>query len=129
MAELVFTEELKGKGAPVEGSENAFTARTTGKNSAGDDVVFESDILMTDDGFTEVGRITYAHRGTLEFDTVGIGHMGPSAIPGVNHGSVIWNITGADGEFAGATGLITANFTFSDEGDVVDNHYVRIFTP
>ena len=38
-------------------------------------------------------------------------------------------ITEGDGEFSGATGLITSNFTFSAEGDVVDNQYVRIYTP
>ncbi len=129
MAELVFTEELTGMGAPVEGSDNTFRAQTSGRNSHGDDVSFESEILMTDDGFTETGSLTYAGRGTLKFETVGIGHMGPSAIPGLNHGSVIWRVTEADGEFAGATGLITSNFTFSEQGDVVDDHYVRLFTP
>jgi len=54
--------------------------------------------------------------------------MAPSAIPGLNHGAILWNITEGDGEFSGATGLITSNFTFSEQGDVVDNHYVRLYT-
>ena len=41
----------------------------------------------------------------------------------------MWIVTEADGEFRGATGLITSNFTFSEQGEVVDNHYVRIYTP
>ena len=55
--------------------------------------------------------------------------MGPSAVEGLNHGAALWKITGGDGEFSGATGLITSNFTFSEQGDVVDNHYVRLYTP
>jgi len=50
-----------------------------------------------------------------------LGHMAPSAVSGLNHGAALWTITEGDGEFSGATGLITSNFTFSDQGDVVDN--------
>ena len=95
----------------------------------GENVTFESEVVMTDDGFDEVGTITYAGRGSLKFKIVGTGHMAPSAVSGVNHGSIIWSITEGDGEFSGATGLITSNFTFSEQGDVVDNEYVRIYTP
>jgi len=58
-----------------------------------------------------------------------LGHMAPSAVSGLNPGAVLWTITEGDGEFSGATGIITSNFTFSDQGDVVDNEYVRIYTP
>ena len=47
--------------------------------------------------------------------------MAPSAVSGLNHGASLWTITESDGEFSGATVLITSNFTFSDQGDVVDN--------
>ena len=30
---------------------------------------------------------------------------------------------------AGATGLITSNFTAGSKGEVVDNHVVRLFIP
>ena len=55
--------------------------------------------------------------------------MAPSAVSGLNHGAVLWTINEGDGEFSGGTGIITSNFTFSDQGDVVDNEYVRIYTP
>ena len=58
-----------------------------------------------------------------------MGHMAPNAVSGLNHGAVLWTITEGDGEFSGGTGIITSNFTFSDQGDVVDNEYVRIYTP
>jgi len=101
----------------------------SGTGPKGEALTFESEVVLGDDGFDEVGTINYVGRGTLKFENVGKGHMGSSAVEGLNHGAAIWKITGGDGEFSGATGLITSNFTFSAEGDVVDNQYVRIFTP
>ena len=54
--------------------------------------------------------------------------MALGTVSGVNHGTIMWLVTEGDGEFSGASGLITANFTFSEQGDVVDNQYVRIYT-
>jgi len=84
---------------------------------------------MNSDGFDEFKTITYGDRGNLKFETIETGHIAQSAVEGLNHGSLIWNITGGDGEFSRATGLITFNFTFSAEGDVVDNQYGRLSTP
>jgi hypothetical protein len=42
---------------------------------------------------------------------------------------VIWSITRGDGRLAGASGLITSNFTVSATGDVVDNQFVVLFLP
>ena len=129
MAEIVFSMELRGNAQPVEGKENTFHAQTTGTGPNGEMVEFESDVVLLSEGFDEYGTISYAGRGTLKFKTIGVGHMGPSPVPGLNHGSIIWTVTEADGEFSGATGLITSNFTFSEQGEVVDNQYVRIYTP
>ncbi len=86
-------------------------------------------MVLTGDGFDEFGTINYAGRGSLKFKTVGVGNIGPSPVAGLNYGTVMWSVTEGDGEFSGASGLITSNFTFSEQGDVVDNHYVRLFTP
>ncbi len=129
MAEIVFATESRGKGVPVEGRENTFHVESSGTGPGGERVTFESEVVLTDDGFDEVGTITYAGRGSLKFNTVGKGHMAPSPISGINHGTAMWRITEGDGEFSGATGLITSNFTFSEQGDLVDNEYVRIYTP
>ena len=129
MTEIVFTEELRGKAVPAEGKENTFHARTSGRGARGEDVSFESDVVLGDDGFDEFGSLTFAGRGTLKFETIGRGHIGPSPNSGMNHGAVLWKVTEGDGEFQGVSGIITSNFTFSDQGDVVDNHYVRIYTP
>jgi len=129
MAEIVFSMELKGKAAPVEGKDNTFHAETSGTGPGGEAVAFESEVVMTDEGFDEVGTINYAGRGSLKFKTVGVGNIGPSPVAGLSHGTVMWSVTEAEGEFSGATGLITSNFTFSEQGDIVDNHYIRLFTP
>jgi hypothetical protein len=39
----------------------------------------------------------------------------------------MWTVTGGDGLFAGAQGLITSNFTVNLEGDVVDHHVARLY--
>ncbi len=129
MAELVFATETRGKGVPVDGRENTFHVECSGTGPGGESVTFESEVVLTSDGFDEVGTINYAGRGSLKFKTVGVGHMAPSPVSGINHGTVMWSITEGDGDFSGATGLITSNFTFSEQGDVVDNQYVRLYTP
>jgi len=58
---------------------------------------------------------------------VGEGYLGPSAEPKLSHGSVIWRIEEGEGQFAGASGLITSNFLVSDAGAVTDNHFGVIF--
>ena len=129
MADIVFAMELRGSAAPVEGRENTFHAETFGTGSQGEAVSFESEVVLSGDSFDEVGSINYEGRGSLKFNTVGVGHIGPSPISGLNHGTIMWRVTEGDGEFSGATGLITSNFTLTEQGALVDNHYVRIFTP
>ena len=128
MAEIVFAMELRGKGVPVEGRENTFHVETAGTGPDGESVRFESEVVLTGDGYEESGTINYSDRSSLKFKTVGVGHMAPSPVSGLNHGTAMWIVTEGDGEFSGAAGLITGNFTFSEPGDVVDNHYVRIYT-
>jgi len=42
---------------------------------------------------------------------------------------VVWAVTGGDGWLTGARGLITSNFVASADGQVVDNHFARIYLP
>ncbi len=110
MAKILFATVSKRKGAPVEGREGVFHVECSGTGSQGESV-------------------TFAGRRSLMFTTVASGHMAPRAVSGLNHGAALWTITEGDGAFSGTTRLITSNFTFSDQGDVVDNQYVRIYTP
>jgi hypothetical protein len=74
--------------------------------------------------FQEAGSITFGEGGhRLFFSTVGQGSLGPSADPGLKQGAVTWKIDHGEGQFAGASGLITSNFFVSATGEVTDHHY------
>ena len=70
--EIIFSMELRGNAVPVEGRENTFHAETCGTEPGGESVAFESEVVLMDDGFDEVGTIRYAGRGSLKFNT---GHV------------------------------------------------------
>jgi len=40
---------------------------------------------------------------------------------------VIWKVERGEGQFEGASGLITSNFFVSTTGEVTDNHFGVIF--
>ena len=148
MRELIFALTFTGRAGPVPGSETTRRAMTVapsqvirtvlgpgGVESAvetidGERAVLESRVERFADGsFVEDGTISYGRAGKVSFVTVGRGSVGPSPIPGWVHGAVIWSVTGGDGLFEGAQGLITSNFVASAGGDVVDNHFTRLYVP
>lgn len=148
MKELVFALEFKGTAAPVPGSENRLRAKTsaTGQTlrsvlkldgvqaaiepAGGDSASFESEVEIIGEGtFLESGSITYGRAGKVTFKTVGQGMLGASPLPDVQRGAVIWEVTGGEGRFQGAKGLITSNFTVGQQGEVTDDHFVRMFLP
>jgi hypothetical protein len=95
---------------------------------AGERATLQSRVERFDDGsFVEDGRITYGGAGAVTFVTVGRGAVSPSPIAGWPHGTVTWRVTGGDGLFAGAQGLITSNFAVSAQGEVVDHHVARLY--
>jgi hypothetical protein len=42
---------------------------------------------------------------------------------------VTWEVVSGQGTLAGATGLITSNFTVGARGEVVDNQFSVLFQP
>jgi hypothetical protein len=97
---------------------------------SGDSAVLESTVERFADGsFVEAGVITYGSLGRVSFLTAGTGTVGPSPIEGWVHGSVMWIVTGGEGQFSGARGLITSNFVASAQGEVVDNQFARLYVP
>lgn len=148
MRQLTFALQFKGSAAPVPGSETKLQAKTSASgqtlrtalqpnaiesriDSLGPDVArFESEVQILADGkFLESGTIAYGGAGTISFETVGQGILGPSGIEGLQRGAVIWSVTRGEGGLAGATGLITSNFTVGQAGEVVDNQFAALFLP
>jgi hypothetical protein len=146
--ELVFALEFRGRGGPIPGSPTKRQARTTAPSQVwrailgpegvsavvepvpGESAVLESRVERAPDGsFAEDGTITYGRAGSITFDTVGRGHVGAAPDGRGSHGVVMWRITGGDGRFAGARGLITSNFTVTPDGQVTDDHVTRLYLP
>ena len=144
MRELVFALEFRGTaGAAADGTRrarstapsqslttvlgaNGVRAETTAVD--GEQAVLESVVERSPDGsFVEEGTITYGRAGSVTFATVGRGTVAPAPLPGWTSGAVMWTVTGGRGTFAGATGLITSNFTVSAQGVVVDHHVARLY--
>jgi hypothetical protein len=148
MRQLTFALQFKGSAGPVPGSDTKLQAKTSasgqtlrtalrpggidaGVDSLGGEAVrFESEVQMVGDGtFLEAGTIAYGGAGTISFETVGQGILGPSGIDGLQRGAVIWRVTRGEGRLAGATGLVTSNFTVGQAGEVVDNQFAVLFLP
>jgi len=148
MREVVFALEFKGTAGSVPGSPSKRQARSTAPSQtlstvlgadgvrariepgAGERAVLESRVERFDDGsFVEDGTITYGSAGSVSFETLGRGRVGPAPVPGWVVGGVVWTITRGDGAFAGAQGVITSNFTVSTDGVVIDHHVTRLYLP
>lgn len=144
MREVVFALEFRGRA--VADADGTRRARSTAPSQTlttvlgadgvhaetkpvdGEEAVLESVVERFADGsFVEDGSITYGPAGSVTFATVGRGTVAPAPLAGWTSGAVLWTVTGGRGMFAGATGLITSNFTVSAQGAVVDHHVARLY--
>jgi hypothetical protein len=101
-------------------------------HSDGELAFFESELWLTaSDEFQEAGEITFGDgtRHTLKFSTAGNGHVSPGIEPGMIAGAASWQIEAGEGQFAGARGFITSNFTITASGDRCDLHCGVVFLP
>jgi hypothetical protein len=146
MSQIGYAMQFKGSAGPQEGKENELWAKTGSATNtiatalgaggptlsideaAAQRASFSSNVQMFEDGeFTEDGTIDFGEAGTLQFSTIGTGWMGPSAEGGFTHGGISWKVDSGTGPLAGATGIITSNFTVSGSGEVVDNQWGALF--
>jgi hypothetical protein len=146
--ELVFALEFRGKAAAVPGVEGAREAHTSAavaglvtyvggdwlrtrlESGRGEGATLRARVQRFADGtFVEEGRIAYGDAGAIAFETVGRGWVGRRPGTDIVVGAVVWRITRGEGGFAQAEGLITSNFSVTDDGAVVDHHFARIYLP
>ncbi len=145
MRQVLYAMQFKGTGGPAE-EPNVLNAATSSPSSqvtstvggsgvstriepaSGERAQFTSEVRLTGGtSFTETGTITFGNGNSLTFSTIGEGYLAPSPEDGLNHGSVMWRIESGQGQFEGASGIITSNFTFSAQGEVADNHFGLIW--
>jgi len=146
MKQIIYAMQFKGKAAPTA-SANVMKASTSASSNtlttvvgangvqgkiepvAGSNAEFESEVTLTGDtSFLEKGTIRFGDgNNRLHFSTVEHGYLGDSPDPKLKSGAVMWRVDGGEGQFAGASGYITSNFTLSDAGEVTDNHFGVIF--
>ena len=149
MQQLVYAMQFKSRAVPREGqsgvmhvqgdaaSSSITTVINEGGLTGGFDpaavvpVQFESDVTVgADNTFTEAGSITFgSSRNRLYFKTVGRGWMGESPDPTLKQGTVTWTVDRGEGQFAGAGGVITSNFTLDEKGEVSDYHLGVLYIP
>lgn len=103
-----------GSLAPAPGGEAAFTSVVT---------------FTGETSFQETGTIGFGEGHALHFSTVGSGYLAPCADPTRKHGAVTWRIDSGEGQFTGASGLITSNFFVDEQLAVVDHHFGVLLLP
>ena len=142
MHQLMYIMQFKGYAAPVGASPHVLQVITIASSCTittaigaegvhstlqlieGGQAAFESTVTFTEETtFQASGSIAFGEGGhRLSFRTVGQGYLGPSAEPGLKQGAVIWQVDRGEGQFTGASGLITSNFFVSATGEVTDYH-------
>lgn len=140
MQQIVYAMRFRGEGAPADdGTMRAATRSPSTRimssvgssglsaqidGTDGGEATFTSEVRMTGDtSFTETGTITFGEGNSFDFSTIGEGYMGSSPVAGLAHGAISWRIDRGAGQFAGATGIITSNFTFSEQGEITDYQF------
>ena len=148
MREVIYALRFSGQAEPVGEVGNVLKATTSAPSSAlastigadgltgtlapasGDAATFESEVTFTGEtSFLETGTIGFGDGNRLTFATVGSGYLAPSADPRRKHGTVMWKVDRGEGQFAGASGLITSNFFVDEALRVVDHHFGVLLLP
>ena len=148
MRQLIYAMRFAGRAEPTGAVGGALKAATSAPSSRltttvgedgltgmlepvpGAEATCESEVTFTgESSFQEIGEIGFGAGNWLRFSTVGSGYLAPSADPSRKQGTVMWRVEGGDGQFAGASGLITSNFFVDDALGVVDHHFGVLLLP
>lgn len=148
MRQITYAMRFTGQATPYGTDGNVLHARTTSPSTTitsrvgeaglegdlatvpGGEAGFTSEVTFTSDtDFLETGTITFGEGNSLAFSTVGSGYLASSADPDRKHGTVMWRVDRGEGQFAGATGLITSNFFVDAQLGVTDHHFGVLLLP
>ncbi|MDX2153493.1 MAG: hypothetical protein SFV54_22300 [Bryobacteraceae bacterium] len=104
--------------------------KVTWQPIVGGSAQFQSRVQRQPDGsFLESGTVWFSGPDKLYFSTFSPGRMGPSADQRYQSGSIAWKVESGEGQFQGASGIITSNFTLDAQGDVSDYQFGLLFLP
>lgn len=94
------------------------------QSSAVNQASFRSELTLEgDDAFRQTGKIQFGDsQHELWLSSAGRGVLLPGARPGHRQGAATLRIDGGTGLFKDATGVVTSNFTVTEEGDYTDVH-------
>jgi hypothetical protein len=142
MHELIYAMRFTGQATPSAADGNVLRATTTASSctlittvgadglscavhpAEGGEATLTSDVTFTGEtSFQEAGTIGFGEGHRLHFSTIGGGYLSASADPTRKHGTVMWHVDGGEGQFAGATGLITSNFFVGTDLTITDHHF------
>jgi hypothetical protein len=148
MRQIVYAMRFTGQATPIGADGNVLRASTSSPSTAitshvgadglngtieavpGGEATFTSEVTFTSEtDFLETGTITFGNGHQLRFGTVGQGYLGASVDPTRKHGTVMWRVESGEGQFAGASGLITSNFFVDGQLGVVDHHFGVLLLP
>jgi hypothetical protein len=148
MRQVLYAMRFTGQAEPVGDVGNVLKATTSAPSStltsrvgadglsgtqepaSGAAATFASEVTFTGEtSFLEIGTITFGEENTLRFSTIGSGYLAPSADPTRKQGTVMWRVDHGEGQFAGASGLITSNFFVDDALGMVDHHFGVLLIP
>jgi hypothetical protein len=148
MGQLIYAMRFTGRAVPTDAEGSVLNAATTAPSSSlvssvgpdglagvlhpvdGGEATFASEVTFTGEtSFQEIGTIAFGAGHLLRFSTIGSGYLGASPDPAHKHGSVMWQVEGGEGQFTGASGLITSNFFVGEDLAITDHHFGVLFLP
>jgi hypothetical protein len=136
---------FSGKGEPIGHAEGFVSSKARGRiitaasevelppqgvlQSEGDEASFDTVVFARDGRFWEAGRVDFPKlKSHLDVRTVNPG-VSETRPDGSSFGSISWQVSGGGGFFAGATGVVTGNFTAAADGQFRDHQLYKIFLP
>ena len=148
MRQIIYAMRFEGRAAPASPDGKILRAATSAPSSTVSSVVgadgltgtieaapggmaaFESEVTFTGEAsFLESGTIAFGNGHRLRFSTVGQGYVCPGPDCGLTQGTAMWRVESGEGQFEGATGLITSNAVLGEDLAVIDHQFGVLFLP
>ena len=148
MRQVVYAMRFAGSAIPTGADGSLLKTATTGPSlplpggipigdlavdpepGIGAEATLETELTFTSaTSFQETGSISFGGGHRLRFATVGNGYLEPGPDNEHRQGAVTWRVTGGEGQFARAHGLITSNLVLAGDLKLTGYHLGVLFLP